>query len=540
MHGEIQSNAKAVWEAAALKLLKGKPLESLTKSALSGLKTQVVYFDRPPEYHSDHRCEETWDSVEMQGRVAARFQSGCNFTGGIGKGIVRLYAGDDLPPNAERIEIVGLSLEQQIEMIQNNPSHIMHVDPFAQVLHSASPSCSHSTEILMNELIEQSKRHSNRHPVTIDASMLSDLGGTAKEELIWILMSLAEYSKRGVEWNQIWVHCSTTANIMEMVVKFRTLRRLLKGLAQQLRYPSQTPYLCAETSIRTFSRADQHNNMLRSLYASVGAVWGGVDGLVVHGYDVLTSASDHAHRIGQNMHSVLKEESGLDNWLDPLFGSYQIERQTEDLCTQVWSEFVSLQEKGGLLSVIQGDFQQRLQAVKTRRHELTDTGKLSITGVTDFANPMERLGTEWIETTSGVFTRDSERLEIVRARFEALPGVNVQIQCLGSLASYKPRLEYIQQLLATVGLMGDIVSEFDESASVCCLVGSSDGYETALSSMLFKSVNQPTWVVGQIPEHVATEFSVQAIHKGINTMRLWTELLNDLAVMADQDTGGEA
>ena len=61
------------------------------------------------------------------------------------------------------------------------------------------------------------------------------------------------------------------------------------------------------------SQTDEHNNMLRGLYAAVGAVWGGVDGLIIHGYDAL-SATKHGHRIAQNMHAVLKEESGLDGW----------------------------------------------------------------------------------------------------------------------------------------------------------------------------------------------------------------------------------
>lgn len=538
MQKEKEFTDKSEWEAAALKLLKGKPLSSLTKSALSGLTTEVMYSERPDAYDTVHRKKNTWGSVELQGRVAGRFQSDSSFTDGGGNGILRLYVEDAVPLTAERVEVVGMSVEQHIEMMQRNPAYVLHADPFALLLGHNAPHNLQASQTLMEEMIVQSQRKLHTHPFTIDASMVFDLGGSAKEELLWVLMSLVEYSKRGVDWSTIWVHCSTSASIMEMVVKFRTLRRLIKGLAQQLGHESQMPYICAETSIRTFSRADEHNNMLRALYASVGAVWGGVDGLIIHGYDVLTSATEHAHRISHNMHNVLKEESGLDKWLDPLFGSYQIEQQTEDFCALVWSEFASLEETGGLLTAIEGGFQQRLQTLNIQRRELIDTGSMSMTGVTVFANPMERLGTEWITAASDVFERDSARLEIVRARLEAFPAVNVQIKCFGTLVSYKARLEYIQQLLATVGLVGEVVSEFDASASICCIVGSSESYADELSSILSEKVHQPTWVVGQIPDALAAEFSVQMVYKGINTLRLWTELLRDVS-LTDSSDGGE-
>ena len=141
--------------------------------------------------------------------------------------------------------------------------------------------------------------------------------------------------------------------------------------------------------LKMFAKTDEQNNMLRGLYAAVGAVWGGADGLIIHGYDVLSIVRTW-HRITQNMHAVLKEESGLDGWCDPLFGSYQVEQQTQQLCAQVWTEFVSCSEEG-LLTLIEDGFTERLSKLRRKQQDaIASTQRERMTGVTAFANPTER------------------------------------------------------------------------------------------------------------------------------------------------------
>ena len=204
---------------------------------------------------------------------------------------------------------------------------VIHVDPYAVILQNNSSNATvYST---FDEVLDRLQTQEGDHPITVDASVVYELGGTEQEELLWVLLSLLEYAKRGVAWDSIWIHTSVDTKIMQTVVKFRALRQLIQGLASQLNLEIRSPYICAETSLKMFAKADEQNNMLRGLYAAVGAVWGGADGLIIHGYDVLSSSSEHGHRIAQNMHAVLKEESGLDGWCDPLFGSYQVEQQTQ-------------------------------------------------------------------------------------------------------------------------------------------------------------------------------------------------------------------
>ncbi len=530
-------STRNLWEGRALKLLKGKPLSSLTKLGLSGLTTNVVYADRPKQYATSMRMAQSWNTLEMQGRVAGKFDTAAKWTEGVNPAFSRVYQTDDPSEHTGRIEVVGESVSELITRLKEQSNSVIHADPFALKLLDGGE-CRGNSQI--ETVLDLLQGQDGDHPLTIDTATVFELGGTAKEELLWALLSLLQYAKRGIPWKSAWLHCSTDSNIMQTVVKFRALRQLMHGLASQLDMAVEYPYICAETSIRMFSRADEHNNMLRGLYASVGAVWGGVDGLVIHGYDALSTASEHAHRIAQNMHAVLKEESGLDNWMDPLFGSYQVESQTQELCAQVWTEFVSCSEEG-LQGLIDNGFSQRIHQLRDARQALLSTQKEGVTGVTAFANPTERLGTEWVESASKLFVRDVQQIETVRAQFEARLPVSVQIVCLGSAIDCKPRLEYLQQQLATVGLTGEVVehSQCDASASLRCVVGTAADYTVNLQETvrnLQDSGGSPVWVVGRLPKELesALDFQCTPIYKGVHMLERWGEVLQYI----DIDTAG--
>lgn len=518
---------RSLWENAALKLLKGKPLSSLTKIGLSGLKTNVLYADRPAQYTTSASGTQTWSAIEVQGRVAGRFQMDASWTAGLKPTFTRLYHTDTVSQLNGRVEVLGAEFDGIVGRLQQKGDEVFHVDPFVlELLGKISDDSEDNLETLLALLQSQD----GAHPLTIDASVIFELGGTAKEELLWALLSLLQYAKRGVSWSTIWLHFSADASIMQTVVKFRALRQMIHGLATQLNIDVEYPYICAETSLRIFSRADEHNNMLRGLYASVGAVWGGVDGLIIHGYDVLSSSSEHAHRIAQNMHAVLKEESGLDNWMDPLFGSYQIESQTHELCTLVWSEFVEHSE-GGIRRLIQSGFLQRLHQLRRVKHTSLAVQKSSVTGVTAFANPTEQLGTEWVTTVSSIFIRDVQQIEILRAQFESVGPMSVQIVCLGTSVECKPRLEYLQQQLSTVGMHGETVQNWNDSASLRCLVGTDKAYATQAQSILDNvqtSGTAPIWIVGRPFQDSRLLEVLTPIYKGVNMIERWSEVLKSV------------
>ena len=526
------------WERLALKLLKGKPISSLNKTLLSGLTTKVVYASRPEVTRTVHRKNERWMDVVVSGRIDGRFQHERPWLEGTsdGIGIVRMFSSDlDKVHSTSRIERI-----KRIEVLDGDLASVadwctadlgtLHCDPFALVLLDDAERIDVSASTIQ-DAVTVLRNQQGKHPLTIDASVVHGMGGSAQEELLWVLLSMSQLMKWDcVDWSGVWIQLALDADIVQNTVKIRALRQLLQGMQSQRDGVTGMPFVNGETSLRMFTLADSHNNMLRGLYASVGGIWGGADGITIHGYDVLTSSTEQAHRIAQNVHRVLDEESGLGNWLDPMFGGYEVETQTQALCEQVWSEFCALEESGGILKLLSGDgWLNRLTRVQSERHRLISIQQQFITGVTAFANASEQIGSDWLNHTQEQFIRDAQPIEHLRAVAEQMGVIRVQVYCLGSLSEYKPRLDFLQQWLAVVGWKVEVVEQLSElTGDLRCIVGTESKYEQELEGILQSvlSTSTPVWVVGNgtNQEHPY----LTQIRRGVDQISTWNRVFQQM------------
>ena len=526
------------WERLALKLLKGKPLSSLNQTLLSGLTTKVVYASRPTVTRSVYRQDERWRDVVVSGRIDGRFQHKKRWLeqSSDGLGIVRMLTDDrNKVQRASRIEVLDMEMKS-IEQWSRSGLGTLHCDPFALVLLDVHTESGVSESVLQDS-VRILRTQEGAHPITIDASLIHGMGGSAQEELLWVLLSLSQLLKWGcLDWSSIWLQLALDADIVQNTVKVRALRQLMQGMAAQRSDVVGSPFVNGETSLRMFTLADSHNNMLRSLYAAVGGIWGGTDGISIHGYDVLSNSSRQAHRIEQNEHRVLDEESGLGNWLDPMFGGYEVETQTQALCEQVWSEFCMLEETGGILNLLSGEgWLNRLTRVQSERHHLIATQQRFITGVTAFADANEQIGNDWLSHIQPQFVRDAQPIEQLRAMAEQMPGVKIQVYCLGALSEYKPRLDFLQQWLAVVGWKAEIVEAVSAlNGDLRCVVGTEVMYQQELDGILevLLSIQGPVWVVGNGTnlEHE----NLTRIRRGLNQLSIWNRVFQQMTVGGDQ------
>ncbi len=523
------------WERLATKLLKGRSIDSLSKRLLSGLNSDVVYTSRPSDFKTVVRKSERWDRLSCQGRVGGRFQKDVAWLQtNPSSTLSRLFMADDIGAvDADRIEILDVTLEQALQTLLHLGGSVLggsvlggsvlHLDVFTFGIHD---------DLTVNQIENATNMLSaqqGNHPLTIDASVIHDLGASASEELLWVLSSLAQLYRCGVvDWSTVWIQLSLDVDIFENVVKVRSLKQLMQGLRTQLKDVTGMPYISGETSLRMCSRVDQQNNMLRALYASIAGIWGGVDGLMIHGYDSITEISEQASRVAHNIHAVLEEESGLANWNDPLHGAYQIETQTEQLCTHVWQRFCQREEQGGMISDLSSGFwRDTLRDIQEKRCLEIASQRRLITGVTAFANVADRVGEQWIKGASTRFVRDTQAIEQIRATAERYAEVVVKVYCLGELAHYKPRLEFFQQFLAVVGWSAVQVETMSElNGDVVCLVGTEDAYADNIQLLQqFVRCGGETLLVGHGPQ---SEPAYHLIHKKTNIVETWNRILMSL------------
>ena len=102
------------------------------------------------------------------------------------------------------------------------------------------------------------------------------------------------------------------------------------------------------------------NNIARVAIQALAAVLGGTQSLHTDGFDeALALPTEDAARIALRTQQILAYESGVANTVDPLGGSYFVERLTLDMEQGAFDYFDKLDAMGGMVRAIERGFPQK-------------------------------------------------------------------------------------------------------------------------------------------------------------------------------------
>jgi methylmalonyl-CoA mutase len=266
------------------------------------------------------------------------------------------------------------------------------------------------------------------------------------------------------------------ANFFMELAKLRAARVLWNQIGEAYGIPTEKRgmEIVAETSSFTKTWNDPHVNILRSGNEAFAAVLGGVQYLQVQAFNELEGLSPLAERLARNTQLILKEETFLQNIVDPAGGSWYIESLTNELVESSWEYFLSIDEKGGLMNVLESNWLQvEIDTVLNKRHQDTFTRKQSIVGTNVYANLHETLKKKVQEKDNFFYSKDgheefhsiqpilsqrlSEPFESLRQRAHHLNMNQVGLICLGDLKEYKARADFMTGFLAAGGLAAERV-----------------------------------------------------------------------------------
>jgi methylmalonyl-CoA mutase N-terminal domain/subunit len=115
-----------------------------------------------------------------------------------------------------------------------------------------------------------------------------------------------------------------------------------------------------QTAGVSLTRQQVENNITRTAYEAMAAVLGGTNSLHTNSMDeVLALPTERAAQIALRTQQVLAHETGVTNTIDPLGGSYFIERLTDEMERGAQRYFDQIDEQGGVLRCIENGFFQR-------------------------------------------------------------------------------------------------------------------------------------------------------------------------------------
>lgn len=265
-------------------------------------------------------------------------------------------------------------------------------DPFAELVVKGSLRQSLALRFdHLAALTDYAAQHAPQlHTLTVKGDVYHNAGATATQELGYVIATLVGYIEemkaRGLAPASVLPHVrlrlAVGSDYFMEIAKLRAARWLWSRVAAAYGVENAPLHLHASTSRWNKTTYDAHTNMLRVTAEAFAAVVAGVDSLHIGPYDEIVGPSDEfSRRIARNLHTILREECGLDRVIDPAGGSAYIEWLTDQIAAKSWGIFQQIEAQGGMSACLTaGTVQQAVAAVATAKFQNIRRRKDKIVG----------------------------------------------------------------------------------------------------------------------------------------------------------------
>jgi methylmalonyl-CoA mutase, N-terminal domain len=264
--------------------------------------------------------------------------------------------------------------------------------------------------------------------ISISGYHIREAGSTALQELAFTIYDGIEYvewaRRRGLDVDEFGPRLSFFFNshndFFEEIAKFRASRkiwyRLMKdrfGAKQQrtmlMRFHTQTAGV-------SLTAQQPMNNIARVAIQALAAVLGGTQSLHTDSYDeALALPTQDAARIALRTQQIIAYESGVTQTVDPLGGSYFVEKLTLDMEKGAFDYFDKLDAMGGMVKAIEHGYPQKEIAEASYQYQrAVEAREKIIVGANDFV--IEEEPPEILYIGESVAKRQTEKLKQLRNR----------------------------------------------------------------------------------------------------------------------------
>ena len=283
---------------------------------------------------------------------------------------------------------------------------------------------------LVTDTIEFATRHLPQwNSVSISGYHIREAGSTAAQELAFTLADGIEYVKwalrRGLDIDEFAPRLSYFFNVhndfFEEIAKLRAARRIwAREMRETFGAKDPRSWLCrfhCQTAGVSLTAQQPEINVARVAMQALAAVLGGTQSLHTNSMDeALALPSEHAVTIALRTQQIIAHETGAANTIDPLGGSYFVEKLTHDMEAEAYEYFRRIEGFGGVLPAIEAGYIQQEIADSAFRHAREmDRKERIIVGVNEYTDPDAELRIPILEMDPQGLDRQINRLKQLRA-----------------------------------------------------------------------------------------------------------------------------
>jgi methylmalonyl-CoA mutase, N-terminal domain len=266
------------------------------------------------------------------------------------------------------------------------------------------------------------------HPVSISGYHIREAGSTAAQELAFTLADGFAYVEaaieRGLDVDDFAPRLSFFFNahldFFEEIAKYRAARRIwARQMRERYGARNERSLLMrfhTQTAGVSLTAQQPEVNIVRTALEALAAVLGGTQSLHTNSFDeALALPTEDAARLALRTQQVIAHESGAISTIDPLGGSYHVERLTNELEAQTYEYFDRIDRLGGVIAAIKENFFQREIAEASYRYQSeVESGKRVIVGVNRYVSGGEE-PIEILRIDPALEQKQIDRLAAVKA-----------------------------------------------------------------------------------------------------------------------------
>ena len=252
--------------------------------------------------------------------------------------------------------------------------------------------------------------------ISVSGYHIREAGATAAQELAFTLRDGIEYVQYGIDAGldvdvfapRISFFFNAHSDFFEEIAKYRAARRIWARVMRD-RFKALNPRSCqlrfhAQTAGVSLAAQQPYNNVVRTALQALAPVLAGAQSLHTNSLDeALALPTAEAATLALRTQQIIACETGVADFVDPLGGSYFVERLTKDLEDEALAYFDTIDRMGGMVEAIERGYPQKEIAESAYRfQQAVERREKIIVGVNEFGGGTDAsIGTLYIDETAG-------------------------------------------------------------------------------------------------------------------------------------------
>ncbi len=254
-----------------------------------------------------------------------------------------------------------------------------------------------SMRIIADIFSYTSRKMPKFNSISISGYHMHEAGATAELELAFTLADGLEYVKTGIEAGididlfapRLSFFWGIGMNFLTEIAKLRAARVIWARLIKEFN-PKNEKSLALRTHSQTsgysLTAQDPFNNVSRTTIEALAAVLGHTQSLHTNALDeAIALPTDFSAEIARNTQIYLQKETNVTKVVDPLGGSFHVEKLTEDLILKSWEIIQEIEKMGGMAKAIEEGYpKMKIEEASAQKQARIDSGEEAIIGVNKF------------------------------------------------------------------------------------------------------------------------------------------------------------